>query len=151
MLHEPRSVKAYPWKCGQCRQRAVSPAAVDYSVNIEHDGRVMEVGIPQLPVMRCEACGEIVLDDDANIRVSDAILAHLRILTPVQIRQNRERLGASQAQLAKDLGVSEASLARWETGAQIQPRPVDRLLRLYFGCEQVRTVLADEAQLTSLG
>jgi len=46
--------------------------------------------------------------------------------------------------------VAVASLSRWETGGQIQQRALDRLLRLYFGCEQVRTVLADEAQLASL-
>ena len=106
--------------------------------------------MPQLAVARCETCGEIVLDDEANALVSDVFRCQLDVLTPAQIRQNRERLGVTQARLAKDLGVAEASVSRWETGGQIQPQPLDRLLRLYFGCEQVRTVLADEAQLASL-
>ncbi len=142
--------KPFPWKCGKCRERTVEPATVDYSTTIEHDGRAYEVSVPELPVARCQNCGEIVLDDDANRRISETFRAQLGLLTPARIRQSRERLGLTQQQLAKDLGVAEASLSRWETGAQIQQRALDRLLRLYFGCEQVRTVLADEAQLASL-
>jgi putative zinc finger/helix-turn-helix YgiT family protein len=150
MSDETRPVKPYPWKCDQCRRRTVKPATVDYSVSIEHDGRTFEVAVTQLQAARCEACGEIVLDDEANERISKTFRAQLGLLTPAQIRQNRERLGLSAQQLANALGIAEASLSRLETGGQIQPRALDRLLRLYFGCEQVRTVLADEAQLASL-
>lgn len=150
MPTEPRSTKPYPWKCGRCRQRAVNPATIDYATMVEHDGRSYEVHVAQLPVARCEACGEVVLDDDANQRLSDAVRSQLGVLTPAQITQYRGRLGLTQAQLATALGVSEATMSRWEAGLQIQSRALDRLLRLYFGCEQVRTVLADEAQLASL-
>lgn len=150
MSEESRIVKPYPWKCGRCRQRAVKPAIVDYSTTIEQDGRTYEVAVPQLPVARCETCGDIVLDDEANERISETFRALLALLTPAQIRQNRERLGLSPQQLADALGIAEAALSRLEAGGQIQPRALDRLLRLYFGCEQVRTVLADEAQLASL-
>lgn len=150
MSYEPHSLKPYPWKCAQCRQRTVNPETVDYSTTIEHDGRTYEIHVPQLPVARCETCGDIVLDDEANERISDAIRSQLGVLTPAQIRHSRERLGISPTQLARDLGVAETSLSRWEAGTQIQSRALDRLLRLYFGYEQVRAVLADEAQLASL-
>lgn len=150
MSREPPSLKTYPWKCAQCRQRTVNPTITDYSATIEHDGRTYEIEVPQLPVARCESCGQVVLDDGANERISDAVRSQLGVLTPAQIRRSRERLGISPAQLANNLGVAEASLSRWEAGAQIQSRALDRLLRLYFGCEQVRTVLADDTQLASL-
>lgn len=149
-MSEPGSVKPYPWKCAQCRQRTVNPTTIDYSTTIEHDGRTYELHVPQLSVARCETCGQVVLDDDANERISDALRRQLGVLLPAQIRQSRERLGISPTQLANDLGVAEASLSRWEAGAQIQSRALDRLLRLYFGYEQVRAVLGDEAQLSSL-
>ena len=38
-----------------------------------------------------------------------------------RIRELRERLGATQAGLAKRLGVDRVTVARWETGAR-QPR-----------------------------
>ena len=144
------NTKPYPWKCGQCGQRAVEPATVDYSTVVEHEGRVDEVCMPQLRLARCAACGELVLDDEANARISDTLRRQLGLLMPGQIRANREHLGVSQKQLADSIGVAESTLVRWETGAQIQPRSADRLLRLYFGSEHVRAVLADEAQLASL-
>jgi putative zinc finger/helix-turn-helix YgiT family protein len=150
MLKEPRSLKPYPWKCGQCGERTVRPATIDYSTSIEHDGQTYEVRVPQLQVARCETCGGIVLDDEANERISEAFRAQLGLLTPAQIRHGRERLGLSHQQLANALGIAWTSLSRMETGGQIQQRTLDRLLRLYFGCEQVRTVLSDETQLASL-
>jgi putative zinc finger/helix-turn-helix YgiT family protein len=146
----PRSAKPYPWKCARCGQRSVNPATVDYCVPVEHEGRAYDVRVSQLPLARCEACGEIVLDNEANELISNALRGQLGVLMPAQIRDNRQRLGLTPQQLASALGVAEANLSRWETGLQIQSRALDRLLRLYFGCEQVRTVLADEAQLASL-
>lgn len=70
MPEEPPSAKPYPWKCGRCRERTVSPALIDYLVNIEHDGLAYDVRVPRLPVARCQTCGEVVLDDAANERIS---------------------------------------------------------------------------------
>lgn len=80
--------------------RSVQPAMLDYAAAIEHDGRAHEVRVPQLSVARCESCGDIVLDDDANEHISEAFRSQLGLLTPVQIRHNRERLGLTQWQLA---------------------------------------------------
>lgn len=150
MSVEQRSTRPFPWKCGQCGQRSVEPAIVDYSTSIEHDAQTYEIGVADLGVFRCQACGEMVLDDEANVRISEAIRAKLGLLTPAEIRRNREQLGLSQAKLANAVGIAEAALSRLEGGGQIQPRTLDRLLRLYFGCEQVRAVLADERHLASL-
>lgn len=150
MSQESCCIKPYPWNCSRCRQRSVQPVAIDYLTNVEHEGLQYEVSVHQMPAARCTACGEMVLDDEANVRISDTFRRQLGLLMPAQILQNRQRLGLTQNQLADSLGVAAPALAHWETGAQIQPRSVDRLLRLYFSYEQVRTALADEAQLASL-
>lgn len=149
-MKETRLLKPYPWKCGECGKRAVQPEKIDYSMTIEDGGRAHEVEVRNLQAARCVACGEVVLDDQANEHISDAVRAHLGLLTPTQIRQNRERLGLTNQQLAGAVAIGEASLARLESGGQIQPCALDRLLRLYFGVEQVRTLLSDDAQLASL-
>ncbi|HZU34930.1 MAG TPA: type II TA system antitoxin MqsA family protein [Gemmataceae bacterium] len=143
--------KPFPWKCAGCRERAVWPATVDYATTLEHDGRAYGVRLPGLQVPRCRHCGKLVMVDSANRAVSAALRQAAGLLTPVQIRANREALGLTQKQLASHLGVADATLSRWETGAQIQQRSLDRLLRLYFGTPEVRTALADEACLTQLG
>ncbi len=39
------------------------------------------------------------------------------------------------------LQIAEATLSRWETGAQIQQRSLDKLLRGFFGIEALRRFL----------
>ena len=55
-----------------------------------------------------------------------------RLLTPDEIRDGREKLGLTQKQFANLLGVGEATVSRWETGAQVQQRAMDRFVRLCF-------------------
>ncbi len=143
--------KPYPWKCGNCGRRSVKPAMIPYSVDMEHDGRTYSVNIAELKAPRCEECGEVVLDDHANRQISDAFRQQIGLLTPQQIRENRERLGNTQKELAAVLGIAEATLSRWETGAQIQQRVMDRFLRLYFAIPSVREALADEKGMQALG
>ena len=143
--------KPFPWKCGHCRERAVQPAMMAYTTEAEYDGRTYTVTVPELKVPRCQSCGELVLDSAANRQITEALRQHLRLLTPGQIRTNRETLGLTQRQLASHLGIAEATLSRWETGGQIQQRALDRLLRLYFSSPSVRATLADDDQLVELG
>lgn len=142
--HPLAKTAPYPWKCGQCRQRAVEPAVVSYTVEAEHDGRSYTVAIPDLKTPRCQNCGELVLDSAANRQITEALRQQLGLLAPEEIRANREALGMTQRQLAARLGIAEATLSRWETGGQIQQRALDRLLRLYFAFDAVRAALAED-------
>ena len=133
--------RPYPWKCGECKERTVKPAIVEYTLSIAHDGRTYTVTVPDLEIPRCEKCGYMVMISDANLRIDDALRQLLHLLTAEDIRQNREKLGLTQAELAARLGVDEATLSRWEKGWQIQQRAMDNLLRLFFTMPAVRTVL----------
>jgi putative zinc finger/helix-turn-helix YgiT family protein len=143
--------KPFPWKCGACRSRSVVPTTVNYTTEIEHDGRAYSVTVADLEVLRCQQCGEMILDDAANRRISETFRNQLGILTPGQIRQNRESLRLTQKQLAGLMGIAEATLSRWETGSQVQQRALDKLLRLCFACDSARELLADEDRLAQLG
>jgi putative zinc finger/helix-turn-helix YgiT family protein len=126
-------MKPFPWKCGECRERAVHPATLDaYTAELAHDGRTYRVTVSQLSVARCERCGAIILDDAANRRLSEALRSVVGLLQPQEVRAAREGLGLTQKELANYLQVAEATLSRWETGAQIQQRSMDRLLRGFF-------------------
>ena len=56
------------------------------------------------------------------------------------------RLGLTQKQLADKLGLAEATLSRWETGAQIRQRSLDKLLRLFFDLAMVQEALSGVPQ-----
>lgn len=144
-------MKPYPWKCPKCRTPAVSPARVEYTANLDHDGRTYAVTLPDLEVHRCANCGNLQFTDASHERMSRALRDRVGLLQPEQIRQNREALGLTQKELAAHLGVAEATLSRWETGTQIQQRSLDRFLRAYFAFAQVRQALADEGRIPELG
>jgi putative zinc finger/helix-turn-helix YgiT family protein len=117
-------------KCMNCRQRTVFQTRLDsYTTELEHDGRKYSISIADFPVLKCQHCGEIYLDEAADERLSEALRAAAGLLSPAEIRQGRERLGLAQKQLAGLLGISEFTLSRWETGAQIQQSSMDVFLR----------------------
>jgi putative zinc finger/helix-turn-helix YgiT family protein len=138
---EARATRPFPWKCGNCREREVFPSEGEYTTEVVHDGRSYVVTLPDLRAPRCRSCGEIILDTDANRQISQAFRRQAQLLAPEEIRQKRKALGLTQEQLAATLGVAEATLCRWETGAQIQQRSLDKLLRLFFDLPEVRVAL----------
>jgi putative zinc finger/helix-turn-helix YgiT family protein len=139
-------LKPFPWKCGNCRERAINPAVLqEYSADLEHDGRRYRVTVSDLRVARCDNCGTIMLDDSANVRLSDALRHEAGLLQPSEIRQQRDALGLTQKALASYLSIADATLSRWENGAQIQQRVMDKFLRVFFSCPQARAKLGAPA------
>jgi len=69
----------------------------------------------------CSVCGEELFDEELeeeNIqRVYDIYRKKHGILSPEEIRNIRESYGLSQRAFAKLLGIGEASIVRYETGA----------------------------------
>ena len=89
-------------------------------------------------VLQCKRCSEIVLDDAADERLSEALRKEAGLLSPQEIHQNRLALGYTQQQLADYLRISMFTLSRWETGAQIQQRGMDALMRVFFQSREAR-------------
>jgi putative zinc finger/helix-turn-helix YgiT family protein len=130
--------KALPLTCGHCREAAVRRVVLPYTTEAEHDGRLYTVTVPDLEVLRCENCGETLLDTPANRRITEALRQQLELLRPEEIRRRREELGLSQREMAEHMNVPEAFVARWESGGQIQRRDQDRMMRWYFEIPAVR-------------
>lgn len=130
--------KPFPWMCPVCREKTVSPIQKDYSLTAEHDGAMYAVTMRDVAVPTCPRCGEVIITGDLSQRMTDELRRMVGMLTPERIRAKREELGMTHGQLATALRVGEATLIRWETGSQLQPRAVDLLLRLYFDSGDVR-------------
>ncbi len=112
------------------------------SPELEHDGRKCSVTVNDFRVLQCQRCGAIVLDDSANETLSRALRREAGLLGPEEIHANREKHRLTQKQLASYLRISESTLSRWETGAQIQQRAMDALLRVFFDSSEARSILA---------
>ena len=143
--------KPFPWLCTECGRKEVRLATVSHTSKIRHDGRIYIVELPALRVPRCESCGELVFDNDAGEQIYQALREQLGLLSPVEIRKNREELRLSQRQLAEQLGVAVETISRWENGLMIQTRAMDRFMRLFFSVPEARAALVGAAFLPSLG
>ena len=143
--------RTYPKRCGKCGQKRMHLATVPYMTTIEHDGRTYRVEIPALTVPQCANCQVISLDDGADQEISAAFRREAGLLAPEEVRQGREKLGLTQKQFANLLGVGEATVSRWETGAQIQQRAMDRFLRVCFNSPAAVKLLASDFQPSARG
>lgn len=150
-MNQTELTRPFPWKCSRCGKRSVYRSAAPYSLEIEHDGRLHTVEVAELDAPRCRECGEIVMDDHTNHQVSDAFRKQLGLLSPEEIRRNREVLGLTPGELSEALGAAEATLRRWETGGEIPGSRDDRLLRIFFEFPSVRDRLARKSDLRNLG
>lgn len=138
-----RNAKPFPWGCSHCGTRTVVAAAEDYAAEICHDGKAYDICVPNALVPKCSECGRKVLTNSLSQQVYDALREKLGILTPAQIRANIGLLGLSQKDVASRIGVAPETLSRWITGAMIQTRANDRLLRLFFHLPAAREILQD--------
>jgi putative zinc finger/helix-turn-helix YgiT family protein len=150
-MTEPIKDLPFPWPCGKCRQSSVERATFRYSAEMQCDGRTYSFEVPELHAPRCTNYCAVVLDDQANDQITDALRREVGLLTPEQIRSNRETLGLKQRDFADRLGVGESTVSRWETGAQVQQRSLDKLMRIYFAFPDARDALADKERLPGLG
>jgi putative zinc finger/helix-turn-helix YgiT family protein len=126
-------------------------AIVPYSATIEFDGRAYCVEIPALTVPQCANCENIGLDEEADRHISAAFRREARLATPEQIREGRERLGLTQTEFADLLGVGVVTVSRWESGAQIQQRAMDRFLRVCFASPAAVELLQRDFQPSAQG
>jgi putative zinc finger/helix-turn-helix YgiT family protein len=122
-----------------------------YATTIEHDGRAYRVEVPALTVPQCDNCQAISIDDEPDQQISAAFRRAARVLTPQEIRQGREKLGLTQKQFANLLGVGDATVSRWETGAQIQQRAMDRFLRVCLASPAAVELLQSDFQPSARG
>jgi putative zinc finger/helix-turn-helix YgiT family protein len=146
-----RGDRPFPWKCSTCLRREVLPTEVPYTAEVKHDGVLHTLPLPALKIARCQSCGALFFTEETDEQISNALRAKLRLLTPTQIRAARKKLSADQKALAERLGVAKETISRWETGALIQSRAMDNLLRVYFALQAVRAVLTGGDQDPLLG
>jgi putative zinc finger/helix-turn-helix YgiT family protein len=128
-------------KCPMCRERRVDFVTEPYEMTVDHDGRTYRLSLPSLTFLKCDACGNQILHDEADDRLNDALRDAAGFLYPPAIKEQRLRLGLTQVQLAELLCVGEATLCRWETGGQIQSHHMDVMLRGFFEVPQFRAYL----------
>ena len=146
-----RRSRPFPWPCSDCFTRTVVPTVIDYTAKVRHDGVIHEFHLPAIEVPRCQTCGNLVITSAIDERVNDALRSRLGLLTPEQLRANAEKLSLTQQELAEWLDVAPETIARWMSGALIQPSRMNKRLRLFFASPEARAMLRRLDQDPQLG
>ncbi len=153
ITNKPRNGRRrpFPWPCGNCLKDEVYPETMPYVIDVKHDDQLYHLEIPALCIPKCRACGELIFSNSVDDQIFQALRAHLRLLTPEQIRGGREALELSLQELAEKFGVAAETISRWERGGVIQSRAMDNFLRVFFAIPEAREVLRGAEQDPTLG
>ena len=96
--------------------------------------RGVEVTIDDVKHYVCDRCGNIVMDIDSAELLSrkqfDAVSHSKGLLSPNEIRRTRKKLGLTQKEFERLLGVSSPTVSRWETGAMLPSKVACNLIRV---------------------
>lgn len=115
--------------CPQCS--AAMRRGESHSETIEHAGESTRV--TGLSGWFCTACDEAIFDDDSARRygaAGDALIAGARQRRQAEIRLIRKKLGLTQIEAGKLVGVGKVAFSRYERGETQAPEPLVKLLRL---------------------
>jgi putative zinc finger/helix-turn-helix YgiT family protein len=89
---------------------------------------------PDFDYDRCRACDEEIYPsrglEHLELKAAALARAELGLLSPDEIRAIRIRLGLTQGDLERALGVSRGSVGRWERGPVFPSVTADKLLRI---------------------
>lgn len=136
-------VKPYPRRCSVCGEVAVAKCWIPYEAEVRHDGKLHAFSIASLGIDQCERCEEQFFTTSTDEEINLALRSHLGLLAPNEIRAGLDLGGVNQKEFAEQLGIAAETVSRWLTGASIQTRSLDKLMRLYFTMPNVRAALSN--------
>ena len=78
----------------------------------------------------CARCGEQILPPALIARIEAERYRLEGLLSPMEVREARTRIGFTQLEMARLLGVGDKTYTRWELGLSTQTKSMDNLVRL---------------------
>lgn len=144
-------VKPYPRHCAACDKHSVVRRQIPYEAHVRHDGKLHSFHITALELDECENCGEQYFTVDTDEQISLALRSFLGLLSPNEIRAGLIKCSVNQRTFAEHLGIAPETVCRWLSGAAIQTRSMDNMMRLYFSLAAVREALADPRSICAEG
>ena len=148
---EPTHGKPYPRHCAACGKDTVAFRQIPYDARVRHDGKLHTFHITTLEVDASELCGEQYFTVNTDEQISLALRTFLGLLSPEDIRGGLARCSVNQRTFAEHLGIAAETVCRWLSGAAIQTRLMDNMMRLYFSLASVREALANPQTMCAEG
>ena len=131
--------------CEDYRETKVIEKDENYTV------RGQDIVVP-VTVKCCCTCGEQINSDEDDQKVLNSVYAEYRkrndLLTPERIKNIRKEYQLSQKSFASLLGMSEATINRYEQGG-LQEQTYDQLIRTYETPDSMRDLLKRRGEVLS--
>lgn len=92
------------------------------------------VYLMDIPMFKCASCGETEVEipamEELHLLLGLIVVYQAKGLSPDDVRYLRKHMAYSQEELASKLGVTRASVARWETNGTSKPIKTNHDLHL---------------------
>ncbi|MBI2803814.1 MAG: type II toxin-antitoxin system MqsA family antitoxin [Planctomycetes bacterium] len=134
-------VKQIPGACPECGRGQLVSFTRDEDFDFDLGDERVAVQARNVPVEKCDTCGEIMSGPAAARVRHDAICRAVGLLTPSEIKAIREKFGWSQQHLAALTDFGIATVSRWERGRLLQNRSANKVLLGLRDCPAFRAYL----------
>jgi putative zinc finger/helix-turn-helix YgiT family protein len=128
-------------KCPECNRGRLRSLTRTEEFDFDLGEETVKVRVENVPVERCDQCGEVISGPAAARLRDEAICRAAGLLTPAEIKAIRESFGWSQQHLADLTGFGIATISRWERGRLMQNRSNNKVLLALRDCAEFREYL----------
>ncbi len=116
--------------CPVCGKEALITCSGTYHFKFPGKNSERDLSIRGVNWEHCENCEEDILSPEIENQIEKHRQREQELLYPEEITIIRKRMGLSQAEMAKLLGVGEKTYTRWEIGTSFQTKSMDNLIRI---------------------
>jgi putative zinc finger/helix-turn-helix YgiT family protein len=127
---KPDSPTSIP--CFECEAGELCTTIEDHAT---HHPKLGEVVIPDVPILRCDQCGDVVIGQEGNARIDAWLDAALGTISPEEIRALLTKYNLTQRRASQITGLGEKNICRWLTGRSRPSESVSNFLRLLLADE----------------
>ena len=113
--------------CFECEEGKLLPVLEDY---ITAHPKLGTVTIPDVPLLRCDSCGDTVIGDAGNNRIDAFLDKALNVISPEEIQAFLDKYQLTQKRASELTGYGEKNISRWLTGRSRPSESVSNFLRV---------------------
>ena len=119
--------------CFECADGVMKPVIEDFKTTLNDLGKVI---IPNVPMERCNLCGDTVIGAEGNRLIDDYLDQITQAITPEEIRNFLEKYNLTQKTASQITGLGEKNISRWLSGKMRPSTSVSNFLRLLLADEK---------------
>lgn len=113
--------------CFECADGTLQPIVQDFKTTLPEGG---EITVPDVPMHRCDRCGDLLLGDDGNRKIEAFLDKALNVISTDELEQFLRKYELTQKQASQITGYGEKNISRWVTGRLRPSESVSNFFRL---------------------